>query len=99
MKLDKPTSFEIGGVKINIEYTDKLFQDHDAVGQYHPNSNKIVIQNRFNACDFDGDQLQENLLHEITHCILDRMEHKLWQDENFVNLFSRFLNQVIKTIK
>jgi hypothetical protein len=41
----------------------------------------------------------ETFWHELTHCILHDMGHKLWRDEQFVTEFSKRLNQAVHTAK
>jgi len=41
----------------------------------------------------------ETFWHEVTHCILYDMGHKLWDDEAFVTAFSRRLTHMIDTAK
>ena len=63
-------------------------------GHWSPNKNTISI------CDtVPEERLQQVFCHEMTHAILDAMNHPLSQDEVFVDNFAGLLCQAWTTIK
>lgn len=93
-----PTSFELAGQTISVKYVKDLLNSSDAHGAAMYRENMIQIQEPTDSCYLPEDKLKQIFLHEVTHWILFQMGHQqLNQDEGFVEMFSGFLYQVLKT--
>ena len=69
--------------------------DDDSYGEYDYNTSTIKIKKGLSP-----DDEYQTFLHEITHAILTELSYdSLSQDERFVDVFSKALYQIIKTMK
>ncbi len=91
-RLGIPKSFQLHGHTITVRILPLSRWPHSkgAVGIWDPSLNRI---------DLRGDQpdtaLQQTLCHEIVHSILSAMNHKLNNDEIFVDIFGSLLAQAL----
>jgi len=90
-----PSNFMLGGRKITVKHADVIDGDLTIDGQAIYSAQEIVLQNGHKK-----EYIEFVFFHELTHHILDQMgERKLRGDERFINLFSTFLHQAIKTME
>lgn len=64
--------------------------DEDTMGIWDPRSNVIDLND-----EFTGTQLEQCYFHELTHAMLDMLDHKLARNEQFVEQLSGLLHQAI----
>lgn len=99
--MNLPISFDLQGRTIEIVVDNEICLKREALGIAHLHSNKISI------ASIDADDtflhptvMEHSTLHETVHFILDAMgEHKLNQNEKFVDQFAGHLHQILKTLK
>jgi len=93
-----PRFFFLHGQKVEIEFDDKLTAIEDLQGKADYRQNKIILQ-PLDKYYPNQIQLEHIFLHELVHQILFHMEqHKLRDDDNFINLFSNLLHQALTTM-
>lgn len=81
-------------------YVPDLLNTENAHGAARYRENTITLQEPNDSCYLPTDKLNQVYLHEVTHWILFQMgQEHLNQDENFIDMFSNFLYQVLKTSK
>lgn len=89
-----PSSFTLGGIKIDVVLDEKLTTTHGLLGLFGQAEQSIRIDNTIAR----KDTVEQTFYHELVHSILGAMsETKLNNDERFVDLFSQFLYQALKT--
>lgn len=86
--MNKKLTFDLGAITW-IVVEDKRT---DVAGETHPDKNMIILSNIFNK-----EQQTLAFYHELTHAILHTMGADLYSNEEFVNTFSAFLHQAMKT--
>ncbi len=87
MKNKIPYQFELCGLTIKIEWSDKMLVNEDYVGLAKYSENKIVIQKNNSGVYRSTDNMQITYLHELIHWILYMMgENELRNNEKFVDL-------------
>lgn len=90
-----PKSFEIAGLPYTVRFVKEVADDPTINGMAYAEKRRIDI---LEGLDKEGQE--QVFFHELTHQILDRMsEGKLSSNEKFVDLFSLFLHQSLKTMK
>jgi len=95
-----PTSFELFGQTITVEYRRTLHKTHKAVGLWIPGKNKIVLQQRTKTYDITDETIEQTFLHELTHALLTILGYEdLSNNEKLVDLIGNGLHQVIKSVK
>lgn len=93
-----PTSFQLFGQTINIEFNEQRCSDLEAIGATRDCMNKIILTKSDKGEVLPDDTIEQVFLHEVVHQILDKIcEYKLAKDERFVDLFSKALHQFITT--
>ena len=92
--MNLPTQFNLMAhtIKVKAIPAEKWKRD-DCLGLYNPATR--VIEVRAQGTQMDG----HVYYHEVVHCILDAMGHKLYSDEAFVDNFAGLLQQVLETSK
>lgn len=96
---DIPTSFELGGIKVNVAL-DKQYNDSGNAGTAYLGTGSIRVKTSSNGEDYSKDYIQVTFYHELVHLILETMgRHELSKDESFVDLMATFLHQFNKTKK
>lgn len=98
MKNMIPNSFNVGGVRMNVNIVDKL--PGGILGNCCLAKSTVNIARNFMDSDEISEQSKESMTntfyHELTHCILDTMgEFDLSKNEKFVSTFSSFLNEAL----
>lgn len=94
-----PTQFNLYAQTIVVEPSTTLVQDRDAVGLAYFETNTIQLQVDAPTYPRTRRQVEEAYLHELTHFILQYMEHELRLNEPFVDQFSKLLHQAMTTSK
>lgn len=96
-QLGIPRRFGIHGHRITVKiltpagWTRHKFP-RDSVGIYDPTSHVIGLRSEL------GDtEMQQTFCHELTHALLDEMNHKLSFDEVFVDNFGSLLAQALSS--
>jgi len=97
--LEIPSSFELHGITYKVRYDVKLSMNSSNIGEARYSEDEIVLQSRLPGVPMTADRLGQVFCHELTHCILREMNHKLRSDENFVELFASILHQAIVSAK
>ena len=91
-----PKKFKLCGHEICVEFDSNLYNKEDAFGNTRYRTNKIHIDNNGSQATT---QIEETFFHEMTHWILYSMSNKLYDDETFVEQFSKLLHQAITTME
>lgn len=93
-----PKSFTVGGQDIEVREIERC--DSGCLGECCVAEGFVDI-----ACTSKGREICDSVklntfYHELTHCILDTMgENDLSLNEKFVNTFSGFLTEAIRSFK
>lgn len=94
-----PKQFELFGRTIHVEYQDDLARISDALGRSDYSTDTITLQNAAPGYQRSLAQIEQTFFHEMVHFILQGMNSKLQDDENFIDLFASCLHQVLVTSK
>lgn len=97
-----PKTFELGGSNYTVVSTDKRPEGISSSTCAHViySKNLIEIFNNHIGYEAADDYKTLSYYHEITHAILRAMgRDDLNDDESFVETFSNFLHQIMKTSK
>ena len=87
-----PKEFKIFGELHKVSEVKKV-DSQDSFGEYIPDKNKLRIKKQTNP-----DIKEQTFLHELTHAILHHLSYdELYEDEVFVDQFSKALHQALKT--
>ena len=96
-RLGIPRRFQIHGHRITVKiltpagWTRHKFPS-DSIGIYDPTSHIIGLRKEL------GDtEMQQTFCHELTHALLDAMNHKLSFNEVFVDNFGSLLAQALSS--
>lgn len=93
-RLGIPVAFNVHGHKVTVRIVPPSRWRHSkaAVGIYDPNRHRIDLRS-----DQGETELQQTFCHELVHCLLDEMNHKLSHDELFVDGLGSLLAQALST--
>ena len=95
MEFKIPKKFTLAGQDIKICFTDIIKEEPGTDGLACYNENAIYLTKRNS-----GGYQNWVFFHELTHHILNQMgEAELRSNEKFVDVFSTFLYQAIKTMR
>lgn len=91
-----PKSFQLLGHTITVRVMPRSKWRHgkNVVGMWIPDKLRIDL-----LADPIETQLQATFCHELTHALLDMMNHKLSNDEVFVDNLGALLQQALTTFK
>lgn len=92
-----PTKLKIGRKKFSVNVSPSLHQD--VYGRCWPAAGLIAVAQTHKKRQRSAMAQAETFWHELTHCILHDMGHKLYRNEAFVVAFSKRLNQAVHTAK
>ena len=93
-----PTSFQLFGQTIEVEWDAKLADKGDMTGAARYRENKIQLQPNGENCNLPQTQLEAIFLHELIHWILHSLqENELDGNEKLVDLIATLLHQALKT--
>lgn len=93
-----PSEFQVGGQDINVIEIEKC--QNDSLGTCCVAEGVIEIARTFRGKTQCESVKLNTFYHELTHAILDTMgETELSANERFVNSFSGFLTEAIKSFK
>lgn len=89
-----PKSFQLHGhtIRVRIVPRSKWRHGKDVVGIWIPDKLRIDL-----LSDPIETQIQATFCHELTHALLDQMNHELSHDEVFVDNFGALLMQALVT--
>ena len=91
-----PATFEMGGLTIRVVEDATLFKTKKAVGSSRYDRQLIVLDPGIT----EKEMLEQLFFHELIHWILFMMgDDEKQKDEEWINLFSHFLYQSIKTME
>jgi len=94
LKMKIPKSFHLMGRTWKVRVVPKgSWNDDGKVGVCSFEKCEIEILQR------DQEAMEQVLLHEYTHAALEAMASKLYDKENFVDVFASILHQILKTAK
>ena len=92
-----PKEYTVGGQVLNVSLVDSL---DGKLGICCLGSGFVKIANHFDGKEQSETSKQNTFYHELTHTILDTMGRSdLSGDEVFVNSFSSFLLEALKSFK
>jgi hypothetical protein len=94
-------SFTLGADSWTIEANEKVVEGQNAYGLCDYTYSKIFISTHSTITKLgaNADHIVQICWHEILHAILDTMDSKLSEDEEFVNIFSMLFLSFCKSIK
>ena len=92
-----PTKLTIGRKRFSVNRAPSLHKD--VYGRCWPAAGLISVAQTHNKLPRTAKEQAETFWHELTHCILHDMGHKLYTNEAFVVAFSKRLNQAVHTAK
>ena len=93
-RLGIPRSFKLHGHRVTVRIIAPSRWPHSksAVGIYEPNKHRIDLRS-----DLGETELQQAFCHELTHALLDELNHPLSHDEVFVDNLGSLLHQALST--
>jgi hypothetical protein len=96
-----PKSFNLGNVPYTVQLAKRVRGPAGVVGRVDYKSRTIDIANvhYWTGAKLPDKDISDTFWHEVTHAILDDMNHPLYRDEAFVTAFSKRLNEVVLTAK
>lgn len=89
-----PQSFRVGRKKFKVE---RHANSRGIRGVFLPEGKRVIIFNAIQGKPRADIDVAETFWHEVTHVILQDMQHPQWKDEAFVVAFSKRLNQAVHT--
>ncbi len=97
MEFKIPSKYSIGGQDI---YVERIESDGEDYGNYTHCMGRIRICNKVGDTPQSETAKVNTFFHELTHSILRTMgELELNDNEKFVNTFSAFLTEAIRTME
>jgi hypothetical protein len=91
-----PSSFWLGGLKINVEFDDSLVRTKQCIGEARYSKQMITLDPSVAPLQM----LEQSYCHELVHWIFYVMgEEELRNNERIVDLFAHFLYQARMTEK
>lgn len=97
--LNIPTQFTIFGRTVNVSFSDRIVQASDALGRAEFANDTITLQPSCAGYERSVAQVEQTFYHEMVHFILHAMNHRLKDDESFVDTFASVLHQAILSFK
>lgn len=96
-----PKSFKLGGYTYSVKYKPVCLEVSGRIGEHKNLTPEIIIYRSWANKEKISDQHNEaTFCHELTHGILRAMgEEELFENEKFVEAFSRYLHQYLVTAK
>lgn len=95
-----PKSFELGGHKWSIKLDNNIDYESAAAGNCDYWNQTIKLADSISNKKINEEQLENTFYHELVHAILMTMDERdLNKNEKFVEQFSVFLHQFMKTKK
>lgn len=93
-----PRRIRVGHKRYSIDIVESMLRKGDRARIYY-DQQRIVMGKRSNLTGkpFTPNRFNHTFWHEVTHAILDAMQHPLRNDEQFVEQFSKNLYQVLRT--
>lgn len=77
-------------IPVTLYSADEWPHGDDYIGIWDPNRLAIDLN-----AEVDGTKLEQVFFHELTHAVLDVMNHRLSRNEAFVDQFASLLHQAI----
>ena len=96
-----PKSFKLGNLPYKVQVTKSVRGPRGSVGRVDYKSRTIDIANvnYWTGAELPDKEISDTFWHEVTHAILENMDHPLYRDERFVTGFANRLNEVVLTAK
>jgi len=96
-----PKSFNLGHLPYKVQVVKSVRGPRGSVGRVDYKSRTIDIANvnYWTGAKLPDKEISDTFWHEVTHAILDDMNHPLYRDEAFVTAFANRLNEVVLTAK
>ena len=93
-----PKKFKLFGTEFTVDFDNEKMDKENAIGVSYFSSCSIVLASKDKGKPINKNVIIDSFYHEKVHTILDAMgEHKLSQNEKFVEVFSRLLRQSDET--
>ncbi len=96
-----PKSFNLGHIPYKVQVTKRVRGPRGSVGRVDYKSRTIDIANvnYWTGEKLPDKEVSDTFWHEVTHAVLEDMNHPLYRDERFVTAFANRLNEVVLTAK
>lgn len=96
-----PKSFNLGGLPYKVRVTNRVRGPRGSIGRvdYKSRAIDIAAVNYWTGTALPTKEISDTFWHEVTHAILDDMNHPLYRDEEFVTAFAKRINEVVLTAK
>ena len=96
-----PKSFNLGNIPYKVQVAKSVRGPRGSVGRVDYKSRTIDIANvnYWTGEKLPDKEVSDTFRHEVTHAILEDMNHPLHRDERFVTAFANRLNEVVLTAK
>jgi hypothetical protein len=96
MKINIPNKVKVIGKYYSVTFENDLNYNHGNWGETRYGQSQIAIQGKAQGTTIPEQEIEHKFVHELIHSILHEMgEHKLNNNEKFVDLFSNVLYQVL----
>lgn len=95
-----PKSFSLAGQEFRVVWDTRYLERDCLMGSINYHTNTVTLTETVKDTVLPKDKVEQVFFHELVHGILYSMrEEKLNNDEQFVDTFSTFLHQALKTFK
>lgn len=96
-----PKAFKLGNIPYKVQVAKSVRGPRGSVGRVDYKSRTIDIANvdYWTGAKLPDKEISDTFWHEVTHAILEDMDHPMYRDETFVTLFANRLNEVVLTAK
>lgn len=96
-----PKSFKLGNRPYQVRVAKSVRGPRGSVGRvdYKSRTIDIAVLNYWTGEKLPDAEVSDTFWHEVTHAILENMDHPLYRDERFVTAFANRLNEVVSTAK
>lgn len=100
MSKNIPNKFQVFATIINVYYDNVRLSNEGILGDCSYTDSQITLCTHYKGSEMNKSAVLDTFYHEKIHIILDAMgEHKLSQNEKFVEVFARLLRQSDETSK
>ena len=96
--MQTPKTFQLSNKTFTVRVVDTMpCRGHMGEVDHDKRVVTIATTSNLTGRSFKTEEVSDTFWHEVTHAILQDMNHRLWNNEKFVTRFANRLNEVINT--